>query len=64
MVYGRYQLLLEEHPQLYAFTWTLDDDRLLVLLNFLAGPLALELPAGPEPRRQRAADRQLPGRGG
>lgn len=46
IVYGQYELLLAEHPQLYAFTRTLDDDRLLVLLNFSAQPLALELPAG------------------
>ena len=33
-VYGGYELILEEHPQIYAFTRTLDDDRLLVMLNF------------------------------
>ncbi len=34
IVYGKYELILEEHPQIYAFTRTLDDDRLLVMLNF------------------------------
>ena len=34
MVYGAYDLILEEHPRIYAFTRTLDNDRLLVLLNF------------------------------
>jgi len=34
MVYGTYDLLLESHQQIYAFTRTLDDDRLLVILNF------------------------------
>ena len=34
MVYGTYDLILEDHPQVYAFTRTLDADRLLVILNF------------------------------
>jgi oligo-1,6-glucosidase len=34
IVYGRYDLLLAEHPAIYAFTRTLQDDRLLVVLNF------------------------------
>jgi oligo-1,6-glucosidase len=34
MVYGTYDLILDDHPQIYAFTRTLDDDRLLVILNF------------------------------
>jgi oligo-1,6-glucosidase len=34
IVYGSYELLLEEHEQIYAFTRTLDDQRLLVILNF------------------------------
>jgi oligo-1,6-glucosidase len=33
IVYGSYDLLLPEHPQLYAFTRSLGDERLLVLLN-------------------------------
>ena len=36
VVYGTYTLLLAEHPQIYAFTRTLADDRLLVVLNFSA----------------------------
>ena len=39
MVYGRYDLILPEHEQIYAFTRTLEDERLLVLLNFSAGAL-------------------------
>lgn len=33
LVYGRYQLLMEAHPQIYAYTRTLDEDRLLILCN-------------------------------
>ena len=45
MVYGAYDLILDDHPQIYAFTRTLDDDRLLVLLNFSAGTPVFDLPA-------------------
>ena len=45
MVYGVYDLILDDHPQIYAFTRTLDDDRLLVLLNFSAGMPVFDLPA-------------------
>ena len=34
IVYGSYELLLLDHPQIYAFTRTLGDQRLLVTLNF------------------------------
>jgi oligo-1,6-glucosidase len=34
IVYGRYDLLLEADESIYAFTRTLEDDRLLVILNF------------------------------
>jgi oligo-1,6-glucosidase len=46
IVHGRYDLLLPEHPQIYAFTRTLDADRLLVILNFSAEAPVFELPAG------------------
>ena len=44
LVEGRYQLLLPGHPQLYAYTRSLADERLLVLCNFGVGELAVELP--------------------
>jgi oligo-1,6-glucosidase len=44
MVYGAYDLLLEDHPQIYAFTRTLDDDRLLVVLNFSRQTAVFDLP--------------------
>jgi oligo-1,6-glucosidase len=34
IVYGSYDLILAEDDKVYAFTRTLDDDRLLVILNF------------------------------
>lgn len=45
MVYGAYDLILDDHPQIYAFTRTLEDDRLLVLLNFSASTPVFDLPA-------------------
>jgi oligo-1,6-glucosidase len=44
IVYGRYDLVLEEHEQIYAFTRTLGDERLLVLLNFSAEEAECVLP--------------------
>jgi oligo-1,6-glucosidase len=44
MVYGTYDLILDDHPQIYAFTRTLDDDRLLVILNFSGDTPVFELP--------------------
>ena len=46
MVYGRYELIMVEHPEIYAFTRTLEGERLLVLLNFKGGTPLCELPAG------------------
>jgi oligo-1,6-glucosidase len=37
IVHGRYDLILDEDEDIYAFTRTLEDDRLLVILNFTAG---------------------------
>ena len=46
IVYGRYDLILPEHEQIYAFTRTLDEARLLVILNFSRETPVFELPAG------------------
>ncbi|MFN8597939.1 MAG: alpha-amylase family glycosyl hydrolase, partial [Anaerolineae bacterium] len=43
-IYGTYDLILDDHPAIYAFTRTLDDDRLLVVLNFTAESPVFELP--------------------
>jgi oligo-1,6-glucosidase len=37
IVYGRYRLILADHEEIYAFTRTLGEERLLVVLNFFAG---------------------------
>lgn len=34
LVYGQYELLEREHPNIYAFTRTLEEEKVLVLLNF------------------------------
>jgi oligo-1,6-glucosidase len=34
IIYGKYDLILPTHEEIYAFTRTLDADRLLVILNF------------------------------
>ncbi len=50
IVSGRYRLILADDTAIYAFTRTLDDDCLLVILNFTAStPVFLlppDLPAG------------------
>jgi oligo-1,6-glucosidase len=44
MVYGSYDLILPEHEQIYAFTRTLEEERLLILLNFSQEPVVFDLP--------------------
>ncbi|HEY0741509.1 MAG TPA: alpha-glucosidase [Chryseosolibacter sp.] len=34
LVYGKYTLLLKDHPKVYAYTRVMNDTRVLVLLNF------------------------------
>jgi oligo-1,6-glucosidase len=44
VVHGRYDLLLEAHSEIYAFTRTHGTDRLLVILNFTANQPVFALP--------------------
>ncbi len=44
IVYGSYDLILESHEEIYAFTRTLDEDRLLVILNFSSNSPVFNLP--------------------
>lgn len=44
IIYGTYDLILEDHNQIYAFTRALGDERLLVQLNFTAGEPIFVLP--------------------
>ncbi|CAM2900688.1 alpha-glucosidase [Paenibacillus sediminis] len=45
MVYGDYELLLEDNEFIYAYTRTLDDEKWLITLNFFKDPAELTLPA-------------------
>ncbi|KWX89232.1 hypothetical protein AMQ83_01860 [Paenibacillus riograndensis] len=49
IVYGDYTLLLEEHPEIYAYTRTLEEERLLVILNFFEREPVFELPEDFQP---------------
>jgi len=44
IVYGTYDLLLADDPDIYAYTRTLDDDKLIVYCNFSDNPREVELP--------------------
>jgi oligo-1,6-glucosidase len=44
IVYGTYELILDAHQEIYAFTRTLEDERLLVILNFTKGTPVFALP--------------------
>lgn len=46
MVYGDYELIMEDHEQIYAYTRTLEEEKWLIVLNFTGHPVALELPEG------------------
>ncbi|MCB0566769.1 MAG: alpha-glucosidase [Phaeodactylibacter sp.] len=46
LVYGDYELVRPEHEQVYAYTRTLGDAKMLVLLNFSDQAAGIELPAG------------------
>jgi len=44
VVYGIYDLILDSHKEIYAFTRTLDDARLLIILNFSENTPEFNLP--------------------
>lgn len=44
LVYGNYQLIQAEHPDIYAYTRILDDKKMLVLLNFSDHSSTIQLP--------------------
>lgn len=46
IVYGEYELLLAEDERIYAYTRTLDEERLLVMMNFFEKPAEFVLPRG------------------
>ena len=45
MVYGNYQPLFAEHPQVFAYERRLDGQRVVVINNFGTQSLELDLPA-------------------
>jgi oligo-1,6-glucosidase len=49
LVYGSYQLLLAAHEQIYAYTRTLGDDKMLILLNFSEQTAQATLPGSIKP---------------
>ena len=44
MIYGDYQLILEDDEQIYCYLRTLDKDRLLIILNFFSNQIFFNLP--------------------
>ena len=46
IVSGSYELILAEHPEIYAYLRRLDDEQLLVVTNFSGRTPTFELPAG------------------
>jgi oligo-1,6-glucosidase len=44
LVYGDYTLLQKEHPDIYAFTRTMEEEKMLILLNFSEQKASIELP--------------------
>ncbi|OGO32791.1 MAG: glucohydrolase [Chloroflexi bacterium RBG_16_54_18] len=46
IVHGRYELLMPEHSQVYAFTRTLGDEQWLVVLNFSREEAVFDFPDG------------------
>ena len=45
LVYGKYQLILDDDQEIYAYTRTLEDEQLLVILNFFDGEPKFDLPS-------------------
>ncbi|MGM0837498.1 MAG: glycoside hydrolase family 13 protein [Bacillota bacterium] len=44
IVYGNYQLILKDHPEIYAYVRTYQDKKLLVICNFYENNPVFELP--------------------
>jgi oligo-1,6-glucosidase len=45
MIYGDYQLILEDDEHIYSYLRTLNKDRLLIILNFFSSQTIFNLPA-------------------
>ncbi|MGM0875738.1 MAG: glycoside hydrolase family 13 protein [Bacillota bacterium] len=44
LVYGRYDLILEEHEQIFAYTRTIDDEIILIITNLFSKETTFSLP--------------------
>ena len=44
ITYGSYKLIMEDDPQVYAYTRTLDSERLLIVCNYSNDDAAFTLP--------------------
>ena len=44
LIYGNYDIVLEKHDQVYAYTRTLDDEKLLIMTNLFAKEAEVSLP--------------------
>ena len=44
LVYGEYKIIQEEHPTIYAYSRTLDDEQMKILLNFSESESSISLP--------------------
>lgn len=44
LVYGNYEIIQEEHPTIYAYSRTLEDQKMTVLLNFSESESSISLP--------------------
>lgn len=42
LVYGAYELIAKDHPQIYAYTRTYGNDKVLILMNFSTGSSFIE----------------------
>ncbi|MBM7570821.1 glycoside hydrolase family 13 protein [Aquibacillus albus] len=45
LVYGNYDLILEKHDKIYAYTRTLDEDKMVVIVNLFPEKATFKLPA-------------------
>ncbi|WP_419892879.1 glycoside hydrolase family 13 protein [Oceanobacillus kimchii] len=45
LIYGEYDLILENHPQIYAYTRTLDEKQFVVFVNLFPENCSFELPS-------------------
>jgi oligo-1,6-glucosidase len=53
VVYGIYNIILEDHPQIYAFTRALEDQRLLIILNWSGSNAVFEPPMEIDAQRNK-----------